>query len=356
MSEKYPIWTRTRVGRDRVYWAAYDDRPGAEDRRVVAQGHAASLPEADASARSALADAGMHGSRRTPTGLGPPAQGARAQARNPGPPPSGRVAPRAYLYTRHHGDQDGGTFTAAHLTLRKTLKKVYVTRQSCGPDQLGTDDERWDQGKHAIALDRARLERDGSAYSVSHPTSEFYASREEAMGDSSRDGSDALAMLGIEAPCTLEDIKAAYRRKALEVHPDRGGNPDDFRAVEDAYRRLLREAQAPGTLRPFDGSGRDPIASRMGFDRGSSGRQSSSRSATTTSKLSTDAAPPNLTNQARRSAVAAIGRRSPRSSSFGRRPLDPEPAILGHPGPLRRGFSMPPGSLWSGRIAPEKGR
>jgi len=246
MSEKHPVWTRARVGRDRVYWVAYDDRVGAEDRRVVAQGHAASLPEADAAARSALAEAGMYGARRVPTGLGPSARGDRDKARGPAPAGPGRVPPRSYLYTRLQGDPDGGTVIAAHLILGKTAKKVHVTRQSCGPDQLGTDDEGWDRDKHAIALDRARLERDGSAYSVSYPSSEFYASREEAMGGSASEGRAALAILRIEAPCTLEDIKAAYRRRALEVHPDRGGAPGDFRAVEDAYRRLLREAQAPG--------------------------------------------------------------------------------------------------------------
>ncbi len=121
-----------------------------------------------------------------------------------------------------------------------------MTRQSCGPDQLGTEDERWDKASHAVAIDRARLERDGSAYSVGYPGSDFYMSREAALGDSPGDGRAAFLALGLKAPCTIEGIKAAYRRRAFEVHPDRGGTPDDFQAVEDAYRRLLREAQAPG--------------------------------------------------------------------------------------------------------------
>ena len=38
MAEKYPTWTRKRVGRNRVHWVAYDDRAGAEDRTIVDQG------------------------------------------------------------------------------------------------------------------------------------------------------------------------------------------------------------------------------------------------------------------------------------------------------------------------------
>jgi len=246
MSEKHPVWTRSRVGRDKVYWVAYDDRVGAEGRTVVAQGYAATLAGADAEARSALAEAGMYQARRVPTGLGSSSRAAREEGRRPAAVKAARVAPREYLYTRGQADHDGGGFVAAHLILRKTPKKVHVTRRSCGPDQIGTDDESWEQDRQAVALDRARLERDGSAYTVSYPASEFYTSRDAAAGDADGDGGAAFRLLGIEAPCTLEDIKAAYRRKALAVHPDRGGNPDDFRAVEDAYRRLLREAQAPG--------------------------------------------------------------------------------------------------------------
>jgi hypothetical protein len=134
---------------------------------------------------------------------------------------------------------------AAHLVTRKTARRAYVTRRSCGPDQIGTEDECWGPDERTIALDRTRLERDGSVYSGSHRHSDFYATRDAAMGDAPRGGQAAFSVLGLRAPCTVEDIKAAYRRRALEVHPDRGGTPADFQAVEAAYRRLLREAQAP---------------------------------------------------------------------------------------------------------------
>ena len=136
-------------------------------------------------------------------------------------------------------------WAAAHLVLKKTARRVYVTRRSCGLDQLGTDDESWGENEPKIALDRGKLDQDGSVYASGYRQSPFYRTHDTALGDSIQPGPASLSVLGLAAPCTIDEIKAAYRLRAFEVHPDRGGSPTDFRAVEAAYRRLLREAQAP---------------------------------------------------------------------------------------------------------------
>jgi hypothetical protein len=46
-------------------------------------------------------------------------------------------------------------------------------------------------------------------------------------------------ILGISAKAPLEDIKAAYRKRALETHPDHGGDPSAFRALVRAYQMAL---------------------------------------------------------------------------------------------------------------------
>ena len=44
-------------------------------------------------------------------------------------------------------------------------------------------------------------------------------------------------VLGLAWPCSLEDVKAAYRCRAKATHPDTGGDPHRFALVEEAYRR-----------------------------------------------------------------------------------------------------------------------
>lgn len=49
-------------------------------------------------------------------------------------------------------------------------------------------------------------------------------------------------VLGVEPGASPEEVRAAYREKARTLHPDHGGDEDDFSRVNEAYRRLKREA------------------------------------------------------------------------------------------------------------------
>jgi curved DNA-binding protein CbpA len=53
--------------------------------------------------------------------------------------------------------------------------------------------------------------------------------------------SGAHDLLGVTQGATRAHVIAAFRRFALTHHPDRGGDPDQFRAGLEAYRRLLGE-------------------------------------------------------------------------------------------------------------------
>lgn len=55
----------------------------------------------------------------------------------------------------------------------------------------------------------------------------------------------AWTVLGIEQGADAETVKRAYRKKALEHHPDRGGDPGVFRAIQRAYERLGRSGKTP---------------------------------------------------------------------------------------------------------------
>lgn len=49
---------------------------------------------------------------------------------------------------------------------------------------------------------------------------------------------DHYQTLGVERTASEDEIKKAYRKKAMKHHPDRGGNEAEFKKIEEAYRIL----------------------------------------------------------------------------------------------------------------------
>ena len=66
---------------------------------------------------------------------------------------------------------------------------------------------------------------------------------------------DPYAVLKIDRQASMSAIRAAYRRRALETHPDRGGHPGAFLQVQHAYGRLVEEAEAQARAGAAAGSG-----------------------------------------------------------------------------------------------------
>jgi hypothetical protein len=49
------------------------------------------------------------------------------------------------------------------------------------------------------------------------------------------------AILGVDKDHTMDGLKAAWRRKALETHPDRvGGDGEGFKQARAAFERLVQ--------------------------------------------------------------------------------------------------------------------
>merc|ERR1712137_982498 len=47
-----------------------------------------------------------------------------------------------------------------------------------------------------------------------------------------------------------DEVRAAYKKKVLEAHPDKGGSPEEFRAVQQAYEKLSQTHMAPVVVAP----------------------------------------------------------------------------------------------------------
>lgn len=63
-------------------------------------------------------------------------------------------------------------------------------------------------------------------------------------------------VLGLQRTAASAQIHAAYRRKALVTHPDKGGNPDDFRRVVAAFEELADASRRAAYDRSLDMFGR----------------------------------------------------------------------------------------------------
>lgn len=76
-------------------------------------------------------------------------------------------------------------------------------------------------------------------------------------GDAAREPASVWATLGVPPSATEEEVKRAYRQRALETHPDRGGDAEAFRAVQRAYEvasaRKAKAARRPKRRREPSG-------------------------------------------------------------------------------------------------------
>lgn len=49
---------------------------------------------------------------------------------------------------------------------------------------------------------------------------------------------DPYTVLGVSRSATKDEIRKAYKAKAAASHPDRGGDPEEFKRVAQAYSIL----------------------------------------------------------------------------------------------------------------------
>lgn len=106
-----------------------------------------------------------------------------------------------------------------------------------------TEKQVWVQGlmeDHCIILKRGVLERTGSCCSWSHRAVFVIDMPEEYRRTTIGYlmAREPRKILGLSESFTQEELKNAFRKLAMETHPDRGGNEKDYIAVQKAYEHL----------------------------------------------------------------------------------------------------------------------
>ncbi len=159
-------------------------------------------------------------------------------------PPDTPVA-QGFLYRDVRDAMTRHWDSVPHRVVRITRKYVYVEQHPYSPDDLTGS---WlDQERPTFRLDRQALEQEGYAFIPATATIAdteepmfFTRPRHKCVGWYGRQLPKCLGVLGLSWPCTVTDVKEAYRRLVKRAHPDGGGNHDKFLALQEAYEQALR--------------------------------------------------------------------------------------------------------------------
>ena len=54
---------------------------------------------------------------------------------------------------------------------------------------------------------------------------------------------DLYAVLGVSKDASQDEIKSAYRKLAMKYHPDRGGNEEVFKQINNEYEQAMEQAK-----------------------------------------------------------------------------------------------------------------
>ena len=66
---------------------------------------------------------------------------------------------------------------------------------------------------------------------------------------------DYYEILGLSKTCSEDEIKKAYRKLVLKAHPDKGGDPEEFKAISEAYSVL----STPDKRKLYDQYGKEGL-------------------------------------------------------------------------------------------------
>ena len=240
----------TSLGKNRWYWVVWPslaELQASEELLLhIDEGYTKTKAEA---VKRALAVAGRnaewasakyarayHGSR---TGRG-------RERRRPGVPmPPGTPVMQEFLYRDVCFHETHEWVSMPHRVAKKTSKSVFVEESPYSPDEMAAG---WFEGeKPTIRLDRQALEKEG--YAFISPGADIADTEEPLFYRWPRQVRRmwyesllprCLVVLGLSWPCTVAEVKEAYRRLVKRAHPDGGGSHDEFLALQEAYEQALK--------------------------------------------------------------------------------------------------------------------
>lgn len=118
---------------------------------------------------------------------------------------------------------------------------------------------------------RRRVSANGSSSPASSSSSVAYTEEQISIVRQIKKKKDYYEILGVEKSCTVEDIRKAYRKLSLKVHPDKNTAPgaeEAFKSVSKAFQCLTNE----DSRKKYDVVGSDePVYDRRPTRHGAQG-------------------------------------------------------------------------------------
>jgi hypothetical protein len=146
-----------------------------------------------------------------------------------------------FLYRDRHDPVTEDWYSMPHRVVKKTKKYVYVDRQPYDTERLSGS---WlDDDASTFRLSRAMLEQEGYAFTPVNDLDDplfFTTPYSERLLQATDQAPACFRQLNLSFPCTLAEVKAAYRKLAKQAHPDQGGSHEQFLALQTAYEQALR--------------------------------------------------------------------------------------------------------------------
>ena len=246
-----PLTGACKTGLDQYFWVAWPCYDAAADDEHPAHGYAATVEEAEVAITRAMGSTGPFRPRsRHATGasyargyLRRLAVERRAQRTST----ATNSASLEFVYQHGINEYDGRDTWTPYRIVKKTASRVYVEdAPHYEPHEpiLNTANARAQRGwrrydVRTFTLDRLALERDGSAARRGKWWSTYYTETGKTLWQADRSAPACLAALGLRQPCTLADVKRAYRQRARATHPDAGGDAAAFITLQSAYEQAL---------------------------------------------------------------------------------------------------------------------
>lgn len=224
------LFSRCSAGKNRWFWVVWESWENLVYGSSLASGYATTPLEAEQQALAVVPGAKQYGAGYA---AGHHHRLSVEKRKQKPASKSTETMTEEFLYHDRMSDDwsDSSWHSTPYKIMKKTKKYVFIETGNWRHDP-------WDVPTYR--LDRRKLETEGKAM-AGYGTARDYYYTTPADQRRTQWSPPYLNVLGLKTGATTEEIKAAYRRLAKANHPDRGGDPEQFKKIHAAFEEAMKQ-------------------------------------------------------------------------------------------------------------------